>query len=388
MCDTITLEDVVKRIMERKRDTIMSGHEGAIWQGSNGYFYTYIYEDGVRKQVKRVSKEKLETYILEYYEKKREIPTLGDVFNEWIDWKLENEFIGMGTYNRYKVDFNKFLLPLEDCYISTITEDDLDIFIRKTIKEYSLTAKAYSNLRTVILGIFKYAKKKHYVEMSIGEFFSDFDISKKCFRHVRKAPEDNVFSDTEIKLLMPWLRMNISIENLGLIFAFQTGVRCGELAALKWNDISLDGLTLHVQRQEILYQIEPGKQAHEVVEYTKTEAGDRYIYLPTAAVSTLHCARSLNNESEFIFAKNGRRINKTVYNTKLATACRAVGIPERTMHKIRKTYATKLIESDVEDIFITDQLGHSSIETTRKYYYFTRASKNDKTSKINSAITF
>ena len=386
MCDTISLEDVGKEIMSRTNAILLKNHPNDIWQGSNGYYYTYVREGSSRKLIKRKKLETLENDILEHYTAK--VLTIGECFNEWATWRLENEFIGKGTYNRYIYDYNKYLLPLDHCLISSITADDMDIFIRKVVRDYNMTAKAYSNMRTVILGIFKWAKRRHYTEFSIGEFFSDFDISKKSFRKVKRESEDNVFTDDEVRRLMVWLRANPTIENLGLIFAFQTGVRCGELAALKWSDISSDGLTLHVQRQEILYHVKTGVQEHKVVEYTKSEAGDRYIYMPSGTVSTLTIARGLNRESEFIFAKNGIRINKTVYNTKLATACRNVGIKERTMHKIRKTYATALIDSDVEEIFVTQQLGHSSIETTKKYYYFARASKNTKTSKINEAITF
>lgn len=386
MCDTISLEDVGKEIMSRTNAILLKNHPNDIWQGGNGYYYTYVGEGSSRRLIKRKKLETLENDILEHYTSK--VLTIGECFNEWAMWRLENEFIGKGTYNRYIYDYNKYLLPLDHCLVSSITADDMDIFIRKVVRDYNMTAKAYSNMRTVILGIFKWAKRCHYTEFSIGEFFSDFDISKKSFRKVKRESEDNVFTDDEVRRLMVWLRANPTIENLGLIFAFQTGVRCGELAALKWSDISSDGLTLHVQRQEILYHVKTGMQEHKVVEYTKSEAGDRYIYMPSGTVSTLTIARSLNRESEFIFAKNGIRINKTVYNTKLATACRNVGVKERTMHKIRKTYATALIDSDVEEIFVTQQLGHSSIETTKKYYYFARASKDTKTSKINEAITF
>ena len=388
MCVTIGFEDVGKSIVMRRKERYLNNHENEIWQGSNGYYYTYVKSEGKRRLIKRKKKEDLENYIYTYYQDQGTKKTVGECFIEWSDWKIENCFIGRGTYNRYKLDYDRFILPLDEALIETITADDLDIYIRAVIRDNNLTAKAYSNLRTIIIGIFKWAKRQHYTDLSIGEFFSDFDISKKCFRHVKRVDADNVFSDAEVKKLMKWLRSNPTIENLGIIFAFQTGVRCGELAALKWEDISSDGLTIHVRRQEILYHVKTGVQQHEVVEYTKTEAGDRVIFLPTGCALTLNMARSLNRESEFIFAKCGRRINKTVYNTKLATACRNVGIPERTMHKIRKTYATALIDSDVEEIFVTEQLGHSSIETTKKYYYFTRAGKESKTGKINAAITF
>ena len=58
------------------------------------------------------------------------------------------------------------------------------------------------------------------------------------------------------------------------------------------------------------------------------------------------------------------------------------------MHKIRKTYGTTLLDSDVDEKFVVEQMGHADITTTKKYYYFSNKSAESKMKQINAAISF
>ncbi|MBP9997271.1 MAG: hypothetical protein KBT19_08435 [Lachnospiraceae bacterium] len=82
------------------------------------------------------------------------------------------------------------------------------------------------------------------------------------------------------------MRENPTVGNLGILLTFQTGIRMGELSALKAAD--LKGNRLQIQRQEIKHKnLETGKgTVHEIIDYTKTEAGLRSIILTLAAVET------------------------------------------------------------------------------------------------------
>ena len=75
--------------------------------------------------------------------------------------KLKYGEIQKQTFDRYTTDFHRFF---DGSYIAQkdirkITEDDLELFIRETIRNMGLTNKAYGGLRLLITGIFKYEKK-------------------------------------------------------------------------------------------------------------------------------------------------------------------------------------------------------------------------------------
>ena len=70
----------------------------------------------------------------------------------------------------------------------------------------------------------------------------------------------------------------------------------------------------------------------------------------------------------YIFTNNRNRICGANMNKYLRKACNNIGIKPRSMHKIRRTYATKLINAKVNSVTICNQLGHSDVKTTYKYY--------------------
>ena len=361
-------------------------HEFKIWQGKDGAYYTYL-PSKKRKLIRKVSREALENEVIEYYRTIEDRPTVKILFYRWLDEKLEFGEIGKGTYDRYENDFKRFIMNSDfaDMIVDTITEDDLETYIRKTIAVNKLSAKSYSGLRTLILGMFKYAKKKKFTDISISTFFKDLDLSRKIFTNRFKSREEQVFSEDEIPILIEWFMSCPTIENLGLAFAFYTGIRTAELSALKYTDIS--GNEVHIQRQEIIYKDkETGKSTHEIVEYTKTEAGNRYLILPKEAKEIINRIRKINPFGEYIIMKNNHRILKNTFNNKLYSACDSVGIKRRSMHKIRKTYGTTLINSGVDEALIMRQMGHSDIATTKKYYYFANKNSIHNLEQIENAV--
>ena len=86
--------------------------------------------------------------------------------------------------------------------------------------------------------------------------------------------------------------------------------------------------------------------------------------------------------------KQGRRIRANRFNYWLHRACKKVGIPERSSHKIRKTYASILLSNQVDDRLITSQMGHTDIATTQGSYYFNRNSEKQRKEIISKVITF
>ncbi len=67
-------------------------------------------------------------------------------------------------------------------------------------------------------------------------------------------------------------------------------------------------------------------------------------------------------------------------------ACNQAGIIYRSSHKIRKTYATTLINDDVDDIIVMEQLGHADFSTTKTHYYKSNKSEDKKRSQIEHAL--
>ncbi|MBQ8982119.1 MAG: tyrosine-type recombinase/integrase [Lachnospiraceae bacterium] len=370
-----------------KDKEILERHHNKIWQGRDGAYYTHL-PDGKRTLLRRVSHDDLCMDIISFYKNMGTHLTIDKLFYLWLDYKLQMHEIKKETYDRYKADYIRYIegTLFDQSLIDSITEDALENFIRKTIIDNHLTQKAFSGLRTILYGMFKYAKKQKYTTLSISSFFQDLDLSSRIFAINTKSRENQVFNESEIPLLLDWLTCHPCIERYGILLDFYTGLRVGELSALKYSDLT--GKELHIQRQEIYYLDDDHKYFYEVVDYTKTHAGNRYIILPEQAIIIFNKIHEMNPSGEYLFEKNGHRIHKIRFNNYLYLACDAVGIPRRSMHKIRKTYGTMLINDGVDDALIMSQMGHSDIATTRKYYYFANKNRIHNQEQIEHAVNY
>lgn len=385
----IDLSDIVTKIEMVNRQKFLAMHESKVWQNENGRWFTYLKSKNGRRLVSASSKEDMEDKIISHYQEKSESPTFEDVFREWQDERLKYKEISKGTYDKYVNDYKRFFgkSSFRKHKIKFISEDELDLYIRATIIELELTQKSYSAMRTIIRGTFKFAKRKKYTELSISTFFQDLDLSKRMFKRNVRDPDHEIFKESEIPKLIEWLDAHPRVSNYGVILALQTGLRTGELAALKFSDIEDD--VLHVQRQEIKYKSdESGKLIHEIVEHCKTEMGDRYIYLTDSALNTIRKIKLLNPFNEYMMYEDGHRVQTNTFNDRLELACNKIGIPVRSMHKLRKTYGTTLIDNGVDESLIMQQMGHKDISTTRKYYYFANKDNDSKRKQIRNAINF
>lgn len=391
----IDLLTVEAKLEQMNRQKYLAMHPYSMWQGTNGKWYTRLpCENGSKKLVKKSTKESLENAIIEYYKGaplESNKPTYKQVFQMWLKEKIKFNEITNQTFDRYSTEFERFFKEtiLYDCPVDLISESMLDNFIRTRIVDLKLTSKAYGNMRTLIMGIFKFAKRNGYTELSISSFFSDLGLSKKVFAKVKKRDEDEVFSNDETERLIQYFKDNPTIIHYGLLLTFQCGLREGELAALRFSD--LNGNKLHIHSQEIKYKDvnNKGKMIRKVVDYTKSEAGDRYIFVTDSTIETINKIRELNpNAKEFMMHDGKRHYWSYTFNDRLYKACDAIGIKRRSMHKIRKTYGTRLIDSGAQDSLVKMQMGHSDISTTRKHYYYSTRNDADNLAIIERAISF
>lgn len=388
----IDANTIRKQIEMNERKKIIEKHEHEIWQGKNGLWYTYL-PGGTngRRLVKRKTKELIEDEMVKFYKSIENEPTIKQIFEMWADEKLRYGEIQKQSYDRYKTDFDRFFVNNEffkhfsDRKIKYLSEDDLEEFIKISIAKMNLTQKAYSGLRTIVNGIFKYAKKKKYADISITNFMGDLDLSRRSFKKNIKDKENEVYQEAEIEKLTSYLRSNQEdIRCQGLLLIFESGVRIGELCGLKPEDIH-DGY-IHIQRTEVKYRDESDRWVMDVRDYPKSEAGDRYIIINENAVKTIENIESIRENGEYLFMENGKRIRSNGFRRKLERVCNTLGIKYKSNHKIRKTYGTMLIDSGVDESIVAEQMGHADISTTKKYYYFSNKSEEKKREQISRAV--
>lgn len=391
----INKDTVLNDIEAMERKEILSKHPYKItitnYKNGKHVFATYLpLEDGTRLFRRRNSQKELEDVIIAFYREQQERIYLTNVFEEWINQKLEYGEIQKASYDRYRNDFKRFFNTNDTIMrkqFKNITTEDLEAFIKNSIHNLSLTRKCYGGLRTLLRGIFKYGKKKHYTTISITEFFGDLELPKNIFQKKYIEKQKEIFLENEIPMVIKFLRENPDIFNLGILLTFQTGMRVGELSSLMPQDITESNM-IKIRRTEVKFKDEYGKWTVSVKDHAKTDAGHRDLIIPETAKETLKMILNLNPNGTYLFENKGKRIRGNTFNKRLSNICDKLCIPHRTMHKIRKTYGTQLIDNNVDEKFIIEQMGHEDISTTKKLYYFSNKTTQTKQKQIENAIIF
>lgn len=389
MLDTALVRE---KIEMQKRKEILERHPYKIWEGKNGDWYTYLPDEEKGRVLKKRKSEKLiQDCVVDYYLEIEQHPCFREAYARWIAEKEEFGEIGKDSITRYDNDFKRFF-PENEAFckirLRDMTSGELERFIKRTIKEKELTLKAYTGLRLLLIGVFKFSKREGYTNYSISTFFNDLSLPKNIFKRVVKDKTQEIFSQSELKLVLGYLQDNMDIVNMGLLLEFFTGTRVGVLSSLKPEDNNRRQV-LKIQRTEYMYydKIEK-KRVTTVKDFPKTESGVREILLPAHAQEILDRIKAMNPKGEYLFMRDGRRITSKVFNYRIHKVCEVVGIPPRSTHKIRKTYGSLLLSNSVDESFVLNQMGHSNISTTQNYYYYDILDDNKKFETINKVINF
>lgn len=345
----------------------------------NRWQTSYKDKCGKRHNIKAPTREELISQLVILYGKQRkQKTTVHMLFEEWLDYK-RSMTSSVNTVIRHREHYNRYILntPMDKRQICTITSLDMEMFCNRLIKEHNLSHKEFGNLKTVLNGMFDYARRKGELKTNI---MNDVRITVKFRQIVRKTGQTQTYTTTEKNNLLAYLNDKYAQTKdsayLAVMVNFMLGLRVAELISLKWTD--LDGETLHITREQILNK---ETRMFEIVPHTKTY-NDRYIIIPQQAVEIFN---RLPQENEYIFTRKGEVLTTRQIAYVLEKYAKTNNREVKSSHKIRKTYASTLSIKGVPIDTIRQQLGHNNLSTTLTYIYDS-LDKEETKSLINSAF--
>lgn len=145
-----------------------------------------------------------------------------------------------------------------------------------------------------------------------------------------------------------------------------TGLRKDELTNLTWNDLDLKRATLRLTAKG---------------DFAPKDYEEREIPIPKDLVEIL---KKLLQTSTWVFpSRNGKRLGRNDMLRRLKDVAERAGVMHATLHKFRHTYATRLLENGCDIVTVQHLLGHSDLDTTRKYLSPNEDLKRQAVSKLS-----
>lgn len=405
----IDLSYVQEQIKMRRREEILKRHHYSIWHSDKeDAWYSYLPDSSKannRKKIKRKSKRDLEDIIYDYYlsvqneqaEMKQKDLSIESMFYEFMKHKA-NEVNG-GTIKRMMADWSRFYEPEKDFIaisVKKLTKINIDDFFNAILGKHSLKKKAFYNMCGILKQTLEYAVDAEYIEKNPYRIKVN---KKKLVSSSKKPSEKEVYQADEKELLIAEMerRMKNNPSNtapLAVMLDFELGTRKGEILAICKGDIV--GSRIHIHRQLVeefdtsdLSNIK--SMGFHVVDYTKSEDGDRWLPLTDKAKKIIKRIERINAEygyqyKDFLFVRDGKCLTPDAIDTQIKRGCEYIGIPVKTMHKIRKTYASTLLHNGVNLSIVKDMLGHADESTTLKHYIYNIEDSTETDNKVLNAL--
>lgn len=286
--------------------------------------------------------------------------SLIDFVDVWLNTFKKNT-VKPATYSRLLVSKK----ALESYDICKKAIGDIDFFdIQGYINELVESGYSMSGVKKQVQIITAPLKKAAAIRIinadpSIGVELPIEDTLKKQSREIIAYDQNE-----QDKLFAEVIKDQNSVGYLAVVFMIETGIRSGELLALKWRDVQMERSRMHIHAT-IVTPSNTGKAIYQ--DSPKTKSSNRIIPLTPRAKTILNILKG-RRLTEWVFEQDKERYSykKLVYNTK--KLCKKTKIPYYGEHVFRHTFATNCYYKGVDVKILSRLMGHSSVTVTYNTY--------------------
>lgn len=254
------------------------------------------------------------------------------------------------TYIKYSAVYSNHIKPaLGHVVLSEIT----DMLVDEKIPDH-LSDSVRKSIYCVLNQILKYASKKYSLSTPMLKKTS-----------VSRNKTVRTLTQTEQKKLICALYQQMDFFKRAVLVCLFTGLRLGELCALKWSDIDFENGVLTVNRTVQRLYAEGNKTMTMLVETApKSEYSRREIPLPD---SVLRLLSDSENNKEYVFGGN-RPLEPRTLQYQFKKILKDADLPDKNFHILRHTFSTNCIEGGTDVKSLSEMLGHSDVQITLNRY--------------------
>ena len=344
-------------------------------------------------KTRRETSEKLNRAIEELRDNrfinKSDNPTVEQWCHEWL-WSYKRNSVKQKTFDQYETILRTHIIPdLGDIRLADLKTMHIQRIINK-MHDSGLSHRTIEVTKIVMHAALKQAQRNKLVSENVCE---NVVLPRKQPKHIR------VLNEEEQTKLIAALKDNYI--GRGLLFALYTGMRRGEVLALKWSDYDKNEKTISITKalSRVRTYNKDGNKTMLTVTTPKTDTSIRTVPLIDKAVELLaehkrkqerymELVGDYYTDNDLIFSSSrGDYLDPGNFNRKLNKTVKKIGIPRISPHVLRHSFATRGLEAEVSLKAMQELLGHSSITVTGDIYtHILKEQKRKEISKLNDVF--
>ena len=181
-----------------------------------------------------------------------------------------------------------------------------------------------------------------------------------------RAQEMRVLSAAEQRLLTEQLLGSGDRRDLGILLALLTGMRIGELCALRWENISMENRTIFVRSTMQRLQCQDTEQKTRVI-ITSPKSEKSVRLIPMTELAFRIC-QQIWTEEGFFLTGTEKYLEPRCMQYRMAYVAKECGLEGVHFHTLRHTFATRCVEVGFELKSLSEVMGHSATTVTLERY--------------------
>jgi len=299
--------------------------------------------------------------------------TFSAVYAEWFCSILYR--VKESTSANYTLKAYKHILPsFGNQNICDISQNSIHQFI-KDKQDNGLSNRYITDILILMKSVFRYASRTYHINNPM-----DGMIMPK-----KQKSEIRLLTVKEEEQLMQIINKNQNLTTLGIALAKMTGLRIGELCALRWKDIDLEKRILTVRKTLQRIQCKDGKKRTKLqLTDPKSETSKRVIPIPDCIIGFLK--KFLGKAEEFILSAKTKPVEPRTMQYRFAKILKNGNLPSIHFHALRHMFASKCVKLGFDIKSLSEILGHSGVEITlNRYVHSSLEQKSEFMNKLKMA---
>lgn len=340
--------------MSKKGENIYRRKDGR-WEGrfikahcQGTAVYGYCYGRTYRETREKLGQAKADLIAGKIACKKR----LGSACDEWL--RASKSRVKESTLVKYSTIVERHIKPeLGNWPLAELDAGVIGEFSYGLTERKALAAKTVKDILGVLRSVMKFA----------GVAQVEF-VYPKAVKHSAR-----VLSSEEEERLLYYLNKDMDIYKFGVLLALLTGLRLGELCALRWEDVSFEDMTIRIRAtMQRLKDISGEHKTKIMISEPKSDNSARLIPM-TAYVARLCGQWAAKDPQAFVLTGQAERyVEPRIMQYHIERYARECGLAGVHFHTLRHTFATRCVEAGFEVKSLSEILGHSSPKITLERY--------------------